>query len=524
MTVLRRVLIAVGLAVAVLAGPVTAAHAAAPTAPFDCKEAPTPESPTTGLQGMLLPAPDEVPATGDPFAKDSDTTLLQQYGLAGTGWVTYDTGCSPTDGIMSGAYTSIANWLMFSARNGVAITAVVGDYALNPTWLSVLDPAMRSVTATLNDSVTKPWFPVLCLLAAALVLASVFRARIGAALTVLMFALIGSTLVALAVAYPVKVGASMDDVVSDGSITVVQAASGRTGTPTEDDKATPGRVLVADVYHSVVYDTWLKATLGSATSDTATKYGPRLFKAHALTYAEARTVENDPEGKGKDIIDAHKKAWTEAADKVKSNDPVAYEYLTGHHAEDRVGMAVVAAYTSLALIVYVFAAILMILAAYMIVRLVVMFLPLLGALMVLPSFHGLLRDTARLLASAVVNTLVFAAVGAVLVRLVNALLVSTLPLPLTGVLVLILVVLAWVSTRPVRSMTRLVTNYNPARDIAETPGKAAKRSRKIISRVAGVAAGSALGHYAAQRAAGGDDDPETPTERGGGAVDHARVG
>ena len=66
---------------------------AAPMAPWDCKSAPTPSLPDTGLPGFFDPPPVPPPPAGDPWATNRSTTLYDQYGYAGLSWSTYDTGC-----------------------------------------------------------------------------------------------------------------------------------------------------------------------------------------------------------------------------------------------------------------------------------------------------------------------------------------------------------------------------------------------------------------------------------------------
>ena len=49
--------------------------------------------------------------------------------------------------------------------------------------------------------------------------------------------------------------------------------------------------------------------------------------------------QKDPE-RAKEIIEAKQEQWTEVADKIKEEDPEAYEHLTGERSETRVGYAV----------------------------------------------------------------------------------------------------------------------------------------------------------------------------------------
>jgi hypothetical protein len=123
----------------------------------------------------------------------------------------------------------------------------------------------------------------------------------------------------------------------------------------------------------VLYQRWLSGLLGSASSPVAVRYGPDLFRAQALSWAEARRVTGDPDA-ARDLVAAKRAAWAEAAAAVGRQDPDAYAYLQGRRTTrtSEAGWAVLAAGVPLVLLV---CALGLLLTGYLLVRVVVVTAP-----------------------------------------------------------------------------------------------------------------------------------------------------
>ncbi len=162
---MRVVVRRLALAVVTVAVSLLLAPAVASAAPFDCSDAPAPEVPGRGLPAYFATEPDRLPPPGDPFAKDSTTTIHEQYGYAGLRWNTYDLGCGPDAVRDPGAIvgTTVGNWVLQLPVTAAAATDAVVGTALRPTFLEVFDPLILAVVTTLHENVSRT--PVTCGLA-----------------------------------------------------------------------------------------------------------------------------------------------------------------------------------------------------------------------------------------------------------------------------------------------------------------------------------------------------------------------
>lgn len=520
---IRRILTALALFVAVAGGfAVSASAQPLPMLPnpFEgCKEAPVPESPSMGMHSLMMPAPNPLPPARDPFAANPQTSILEQYGAAGTGWLTYDTGCMPGDGVQAKYQTAVANWLMLGARNGPSAVASVGNAALAPGWTSFIEGPSRAVSAALADVFSEEFMPLTILVAAVAVILMARRAHIGAAGTTAFMVLLAITLLSFSVNYPARISTGVADGLTNATAGLYQEVTDTPGstTWTEADRRSVGTKMVSPLYEANVWDQWLTGMLGSATSPTAVKYGPDLFRASALTWHEDRIVQNDPEGAGKELIEAKQELWTETAEKIQAEDPIAYSYLTGQHAGERFGLAVYSAYANLATLPYPAIAFWVVIAAVMVFMLIVVLMPITATVSVLPKFHPLLLSTFKALGLVIINTVIFAIAGAVVIALSVAVTDATqsgLNRALAFLLILTVSIVAWMWTRPFRSIGAMLREFQLTRPIGEAPGKIGSVTKRLVGLAAGIAAGGAAGAAAgkaatARQEADDDDDSQT---------------
>ncbi|MBE7702168.1 hypothetical protein H9623_17905 [Oerskovia sp. Sa1BUA8] len=360
---LARVLatIAVGAGL-VLAGPALSASAAPAGGIMPmkaCAPAPEPARPTAGLPGKLAPKPfmgvdnpwtseNEAAggAKGDPFS-NPNVTISDVYGYSYK-WVDYDTGCLTGSGWGTNMMTGVSNFMLATSASTNALTHSSLNFVVTPTWLSPLDGAITSATDMVKKGFFGPWFTPVLVLVAAGVLIAASRADISKAITSTGWALVVLIAATYIMSYPVSSAQAVDGLIQE-TVTTSARASGtyvpQPGDgPVTQEPIKPGAGQEAaemsaaaralnqqmDVINrNTLYDAWLEGTLGSSTSKLATTYGPDLFRASHLTWDEAATVEADPKGQGKAIIDAKKDLWVKTAASVESEDATAYRQLTG---------------------------------------------------------------------------------------------------------------------------------------------------------------------------------------------------
>ncbi len=338
--VLAALLVALGLT---LAGPALGASAAPAQAAAgvvlpmkNCAPPPEPARPTSGLPGKLAVRPTVAP-TADPFT-DPHVAISDVYGYSYK-WVDYDEGCLPGTNRVT---TDLGNVALAGAAATNAVTQSMLNNVVDPTWLKPLDQPLTQATEAVKNGFYGPWFTVILLLVAAMILVAAARADVSGAVTSAGWALIVLVGTTFLMSYPVTSAQAIDGLIGE-TVTASARAAGTALTPTTATPATPAtpaatpasdasRALTAQIdviNRNSLYASWLEGTLGSSTSKLAIKYGPALFRASHLTWSEADTVENDPTA-GKTIIETKQASWVDTAAKVEQEDAQAYQQLTGN--------------------------------------------------------------------------------------------------------------------------------------------------------------------------------------------------
>jgi hypothetical protein len=256
----------------------------------DCKEAPTPEAPGRGMAGYFSSEPDRLPAEEDPFAEGSSTTIYEQYGYAGLRWHTYDLGCGPDamrhpDAVIG---TAMSNWLVQLPIALTALTGSVTQVAFAPDFLGGFDGAVEDVSTALHQNLFASWIPFVIAAIGVLIIFKARKASLATSAAAVGWALIVVLVATALFRWPVEAGRAADATVTGTLGTVVSKVDGNG--PDVD----PGTAVASNVSESIFYEAWLAGTFGTPDSETARKYGPRLFQAQALTWREARVLEEDP--------------------------------------------------------------------------------------------------------------------------------------------------------------------------------------------------------------------------------------
>lgn len=465
--------------------------------PFGCETAPVAEAPTDGLGGWLLPAPKTAPSQVDPT---SGASLLQNHGVAGLSWFSFDDDCDFGTGDVTEkpgeAMDGIASSVFLPAVLSAGATVSAGNAFGNPDWLDFLDPVLQHTSTAMAKSFAEPLMPMFILLAALSALVYAARHQVSKTLKVLAFVLVGFCVVGLTVGWPIKAAKATDDTVSAVVLTGQKnIISGKDEPPSQADREQPGAVFVGPLYKALVWDVWLRGQLGSDDSAVAQKYGYELYASRTLTYAEKDAVNRDPSGAGKQVYEAKKKDFKKVASKIKDEDPSAYQTLTSSNFGQRMGLAIGGSLVAPMAFSLPFLAFVLLLLCFLYWRFTVILGPMLGAVMVM--MPTVARSVARKLGAVVLNTVIFglgAAVYIALARFITE--ADEIPFGWQCLCVAVLTLVGWVVLHPVRALTRFTSLNMPGADGSQAGGVI-----KIAKTVLTIAAGTKIG-------SSGDDDDE----------------
>jgi hypothetical protein len=430
-----------------------------------CVHAPTPSSPTSGLAGWFTTEPDADSRAGV-------VGLYTVYGVAGYRLDTYDTGCaSEITHPQATAQTAVAS-MMFTAAAGVIGNANgLRTDAYNPTvmwgWADALlvgatDAVYRHIFMTVGG--------VMLAVAGLWLLSRARAGNLSEAVRVTGWALFALFLATAVVRWPVAAAHGADTVAGTG-LRLVHQVLGPAPQNVPDEKCVfDNRAACTDsrtvserasdtVTEMVLYRNWLRAMLGSADSPTAQTYGPALFDATALSWAEADDIAQHPELR-QQILDEKAHRFAAIAEQIKTEDPEAYANLQGLRGEDRIGSALVALLSAVIYAAFDMAASLVILLGFAVFRLAVIAIPLLAAVgVMLPASAGL-RRVIHATVAAVVNIVTFGAFGGLYLSFTGLIFRSDLPGPAQVVFVALAGAGCWLLLHPVRRMVHITTGVS----------------------------------------------------------------
>jgi hypothetical protein len=407
-------------------------------------------------------------------------TYFECYGVAGQFVTDPDTGI--VDGLGDKAKAAgndaaniLANALMTLAQMSTSSTAAFADnvyganadYQVDPSgngsyqsgnWLGMFEPLWMNIAAGLKQGFTTPFAPIVGLIVLLSLLIGLVRGRVSGVLVTFILSFVAVGAISVGTNYPVVVGRAADKII------VETTSSFREAMTNTDNSSTPGYAMVGGIADRIIFDRWVAGTLGDSDSATAKKYGPILYKSQAMSWDEARQYRADPSGAGKAIVERKQKDWTAAKDALKDEDPIAYANLTGEQgAGNRIAQGFLMNVVWLTAMPMIFVSLILTALAFMLIRLLIVFLPVVGLIGAIPRFHGVLKSAAEMFAAAIVNAIIFGAV-ATLVAVVNTFIMSDSTGGDWGTRLLfsaVFTVLAWSATSPFRKLTRFVTNYDP---------------------------------------------------------------
>lgn len=506
----RSLAVLLGVVALLFLGPSASAAPHALPDVFGCTDAPTPEVPGRGITGFFESPPDPLPAPGDPFAEHPTTTIYAQYGYAGLRFTTYDLGCGPDEirAPSASVGTDVANWILIFPKAAVAATGATLSAALAPDFLGVFDPLIERVVAGLRDGLWTPWFPLVTAAMGLLLIYVARRQQVSETAAAIGGAVLIMVVVTAVFQWPLVAGHAANE-----SVTAVLGGVGAGLNGKDPSTAEPaGGEATAGMHEALLYQIWLGGTFGSADSAAAKKYGPAIFDATALTWAEEKTLRENPEA-GKAILDAKKKKFEDTANLIKESDPDAYESLTGRKSDVRVGYALLAVLGALCAVPFLFMAALLILGALLIVRFGVMLFPAFATLGIFPTLRGLVTGIGGTVAIALINALV-AGIGALVFVLCLGVALSAPIAAWQRILIaLLLTIVFWIGLKPYRRLTQMPTGQGAFRDAVAGPGRTFDAIRGLVMKIGGAVITGGTAGAVAGAVAQNHPEPQAPPQR-----------
>ncbi|SFS92383.1 hypothetical protein [Saccharopolyspora flava] len=398
---------------------------------LDCKEAPNPERPGSGMVGALDPAP---MGAGNPGS------AYDEVGYAGLIWHTYDLGCGPQGVTNPDALvdTWVGNELFNLAKNLVGATNGLHYALLNGDLMDPLDDVIATGTVALYDSVFAPWFGLVALVLAVVLFRYIWQGDLASIGKRGMWALAGLWFASATYLTPLVYTHALDEIVITGTSAVQAGFLHEVGV----DEANALPTLLHD---QVVYRNWLRGEFGSPDTPQAQQLGRELLRAQAWTKQEvnAGADAGSPEPK--------KQAFEDVAGKIGSS----YGYFQGIDGS-RVGAGVLASVQSLAYASFQLLAKATILLAQVLLRVLILAGPLIG--LVALVYHQILRLIGRVAGAAVLNVVLVSAMAGL-----HTLILTWIFDPTRGFSALTQILLAALITivflliaKPVRRLTQMV--------------------------------------------------------------------
>ncbi|MFU8873858.1 MFS transporter [Micromonospora sp. SL4-19] len=429
----------------------------------ECRNAPVPGAPDSGLAGWFASRPDSAKLPGP-------KGLYSDYGYAGYSYTTYDVDGGCASSVLHPDYrftTMVANGEFMFANAVIGASNALRERAWDPRSMwSWADPLVEQATKAVYQKVFSV-FGIITLCVVGLYL--MWRSRqsdMSNAMTTAGWAVLVMVAVTALAAWPVK-SANIADNTLITTLGVVHDAVGpasrdipadRCALPNPDacvDKRPPAVRASDTATETMLYRNWLRGVLGSADSETAKKYGPALYDAKSLSWEEAEKLRQNPATR-EATIKAKQQQWARVAEQIKTEDPEAYEYLQGVRDMDRIGAGFIAVLASLLFAMFDLTASLLVLLGFLIFRWAVIAAPILGTVGLMRPASAGLRRLANAVVAAVFNIAIFGTGAAIYLFAVD-LIMNTPALPgwLQVVLVWLCGVVGWLLLRPYRRITQL---------------------------------------------------------------------
>ncbi len=426
-----------------------------------CLKAPTPETPDSGLAGWFASRPDSSRTSGV-------AGVYSDYGYAGYAYTTYDIGCAPT--LMHPDYkfeNTMANGEFMLATAVIGASNALRERAWDPgvMW-GWADPLVEKATRSIYTRVFTVFGTITLAVVGLYLLWRSRQAQMSVAMTTAGWAIVVMVVVTALATWPVF-SARLADKTLVSSLAVVHDA---VGPPAEDippelcrlpdqnaclDQRPPAIRASDTAVDTMLYRNWLRGLVGSADSITAMKYGEALYAARAFSWDETEDLRAHPELREQKIRQKNEQ-WLKVAEQIRTEDPEAYEYLTGTKGMERIGAGFIALMASVLFALFDLAASLLVLLGFLLFRWAVIAAPVLGTVAILRPASAGFRRLLNAVVAALFNIVIFGTGAAVYLFAVD-LIMSTPTLPgwLQVVLVWLCGIVGWLLLRPYRRITQL---------------------------------------------------------------------
>ncbi len=426
-----------------------------------CLKAPTPAAPDSGLAGWFASRPDSSRRPGA-------TGFYSQYGYAGYAYTTYDISCAPT--LMHPDYkfeNTVANGEFMLATAVIGAANALRERAWDPgvMW-AWADPLVETATRSIYTRVFTVFGAVTLAVVGLYLLWRSRQAEMSAAMTTAGWALLVMVVVTALAAWPVF-SAHLADKALISSLAVVHDAVGPPRKDLPPDQCVfanpsacqdhrPPAVRASDTAtDTMLYRNWLRGLLGSADSVSAGQYGEALYDARSFSWDEVDRMRDNPSIRD-EIIDRKAVQWMKVAEQIRTEDPEAYEYLTGTKGMERIGAGFIALLASVMFALFDLTASLLVLLGFLIFRWAVIAAPILGTVALLRPASAGFRRLVNAVVAALFNIVIFGTGAAVYLFAVDLIMnTPTLPGWLQVVLVWLCGVVGWLVLRPYRRITQL---------------------------------------------------------------------
>ncbi len=326
--------------------------------PFgSCEEAPSPEYPGAGTVGSLDPPQVD---------KGHPGSAYNEHSYAGQVWHTY--GVCPTD-INGTSDTYLGNKMFDLGKAIVSATNGLHWLQRDGGFLSQMDDLVSQGTVALYDSVFLTWVGLALVIAAVAALWWSLKGNFAAASKKAMYAVIALTVAAASYLTPLTYTTLADGLLTNGVTTLQNQVLSQT----MDEEMQAETALPETLHHYAVYEPWLKGEFGSVDSPEAQRYGSQLLDAQACSKADMMQARQGGEG----CSTEQKQQAYEAIASDLEGTPV-YETFTGESG-NRIGAGAMSLLTSMFFSVFQVMCLLAIFLGMLILRLVVLMGPVLGA-------------------------------------------------------------------------------------------------------------------------------------------------
>ncbi|MGH3766931.1 MAG: hypothetical protein ACRDS0_04470 [Pseudonocardiaceae bacterium] len=354
----------------------------------DCKDAPNPERPGSGMVGAIDPTP---------LQAGTPNSVYSEVGYAGLVWHTYDLGCGPSG--LRNPNAVIDTWtgnLLFDIGKAIVGATNGLHYALGDGGLlAPLNDLIVSGTVALYDTVYAPWFGLVAVLLAIVLFRSIWRGDLATVSKRAAWAMAGIWFAAATYLTPLLYTQVLDGVLVEGSNQVRTGFLHEVGISQAD-------ALPTLLHEQIIYRNWLRGEFGSPDGPQAAQLGRDLVRAQAYTKQEVAAGADDPKS---GVADRKKQEYKAIAGRTGSS----YGYFQGVDG-NRIGVGFLAALQGVMFGLFQLLAQAALLLAQVLLRVIILLGPIIGLIAIL--YHDLLRGVGRAVGAAVLNIVVLSALAA----------------------------------------------------------------------------------------------------------------